>query len=81
MLARLDSSEASFPDLQRPPHSVSSGGLSYVPIRREREFSSVSSSSYKDPSATGLGSLMTSLNLNYLLESLSPNTVSLEARV
>ena len=42
MLARLDSSEASFTDLQRPPDSVFFGGLSYVPIRRERESSLVS---------------------------------------
>ena len=61
--------------------TVPSGDLSYVPIRREREISGVSSSSYKDLSATGLGSLMTSLNLNYLLKSLCPNTVSLEVRV
>lgn len=49
--------------------------------KTERVLWGVSSSSYKDISLIRIGlTLMTSLNLNYLLKALSPNSVTLEIK-
>lgn len=74
-----------FPDCKQPPSAVSSQALSSVGEQRGkergRELSDVFSSSYKDSSPVGAPLLRPHLSLIISLKTLSPNTVTLGARV